>query len=48
MCPSGQATIRTGCTPDQESGSRLEEDRWGEEAVFEKLMAALRQRDRNL
>jgi hypothetical protein len=28
MCPSGQATIRTGCTPDQEGGSPWEEDRW--------------------
>jgi hypothetical protein len=35
MCPSGQATIRTGCTPDQESGAAWGEDRWGEMLLLE-------------
>jgi hypothetical protein len=37
MCPSGQATIWTGCPPDQESGSALEEDRWEKTLLLEDL-----------
>jgi hypothetical protein len=37
MCPSGQASIRTGCTPDQESGSPWEEDRWEKTLLLEGL-----------
>jgi hypothetical protein len=43
MCPSGQATIRTGCTPDLEGGSAWEEDRWGADATFVSLGEQLRQ-----